>query len=61
MKAAGAKVFLVPKSQSAEELAAARAALGSGVKLVLVENLEEVLAALESLGGSGLTNATSSL
>jgi hypothetical protein len=42
-------------------LAAARAALGSDVKLVLVENLEEVLAALESLGGSGLTNATISL
>jgi PDZ domain-containing protein len=61
VKAAGAKVFLVPKSQSAEELAAARAALGSDVKLVLVENLEEVLAALESLGGSGLTNATISL
>jgi hypothetical protein len=28
---------------------------------VLVENLEEVLAALKSLGGSGLTNATISL
>jgi hypothetical protein len=54
-------VFLVPKSQSAEELAAARSALGSDIKLVLVENLEEVLAALESFGGSGLTNATISL
>ena len=61
VKAAGAKVFLVPKSQSAEELAAARAALGSDIKLVLIENLEEALAALESLGGSGLTNATISL
>ncbi|MFM7123665.1 MAG: S16 family serine protease, partial [Actinomycetes bacterium] len=61
VKAAGAKVFLVPKSQSAEELAAARKVLGSEVKLVLVENLEEALTALESLGGSGLTNATISL
>lgn len=61
VKAAGAKVFLVPKSQSAEELAAARKVLDSEVKLVLVENLEEALTALESLGGSGLTNATISL
>ena len=61
VKAAGAKLFIVPKSQSPEELAAARAVLGSAVKLVTVANLEEVLALLESLGGSGLTNATISL
>jgi PDZ domain-containing protein len=61
VKAAGAKLFIVPKSQSPEELAAARAVLGSSVKLVAVENLEEALALLESLGGSGLTNATISL
>jgi hypothetical protein len=54
-------VFLVPKSQSPEELVAARAALGPDVRLVLVENLKETLAVLESLGGSGLTNATISL
>jgi hypothetical protein len=54
-------LFIVPKSQSPEELAAARAVLGSSVKLVAVENLEEALALLESLGGSGLTNATISL
>ena len=61
VKAAGAKLFIVPKSQSPEELAAARAVLGSSVKLVTVANLEEALALLESLGGSGLTNATISL
>lgn len=61
VKAAGAKLFIVPKSQSPEELAAARAVLGSEVKLVTVANLEEALALLESLGGSGLTNATISL
>jgi len=61
VKAAGAKLFIVPKSQSPEELAAVRAVLGSAVKLVTVENLDEALALLESLGGSGLTNATISL
>jgi len=61
VKAAGAKLFIVPKAQSPEELAAARAVLGSAVKLVTVENLDEALALLESLGGSGLTNATISL
>lgn len=61
VKAAGAKLFIVPKSQSPEELTAARAVLGSAVKLVTVANLEEALALLESLGGSGLTNATISL
>ena len=61
VKAAGAKLFIVPKSQSPEELAAARAVLGSAVKLVTVENLDEALALLKSLGGSGLANATISL
>lgn len=61
VKAAGAKLFIVPKSQTPEELAAARAVLGSSIKLVTVANLEEALALLESLGGSGLTNATISL
>jgi PDZ domain-containing protein len=61
VKAAGAKLFIVPKSQSPEELAAARAVLGSTVKLVTVANLDEALALLESFGGSGLTNATISL
>ena len=61
VKAAGADLFIVPRSQSADELAAARAALGKSVRFVLVDDLDEALAFLEALGGSGLTNATISL
>ena len=58
VKAAGAKVFLVPKGQSEEELADARRAVGSSVRIEPVANLTEALAILESLGGSGISNAT---
>jgi PDZ domain-containing protein len=58
VKAAGAKVFLVPKGQSEEELADARRAVGSSVRIEPVANLAEALAILESLGGSGISNAT---
>ncbi|TSA53802.1 MAG: hypothetical protein D4R44_02925 [Actinobacteria bacterium] len=58
VKAAGVKVFLVPKGQSETELAAARRAVGSAVRIEPVANLSEALAILESLGGSGLSNAT---
>jgi Lon-like protease len=58
VKAAGAKVFLVPKGQSEEELADARRAVGPSVRIEPVADLTEALAILESLGGSGLSNAT---
>jgi PDZ domain-containing protein len=58
VKAAGAKVFLVPEGQSEEELANARRAVGSSVRIEPVANLTEALAILESLGGSGISNAT---
>jgi PDZ domain-containing protein len=58
VKAAGAKVFLVPKGQSEDELSAARRAVGSAVRIEPVANLTEALAVLESLGGSGISNAT---
>ena len=58
VKAAGAKVFLVPKGQSEDELAAARRVVGSSVRIEPVANLTEALAILESLGGSGISNAT---
>ena len=58
VKAAGAKVFLVPKGQSEEELADARRAAGPSVRIEPVADLAEALAILESLGGSGLSNAT---
>ena len=61
VKAIGADVFIIPASQSDEEIAAARRAAGSKVKVITVNDLAEALAALESLGGSGLTNATISL
>lgn len=57
-KAAGAKVFLVPASQSEQELAAARQVAGSSLLIVPVANLSDALSALEELGGSGLKNAT---
>ena len=58
VKAAGVKVFLVPKGQSEEELADARRAAGPSVRIEPVANLTEALAILESLGGSGISNAT---
>ena len=61
VKAVGADVFIVPASQSDEDIAAARRAVGTKVTVIPVNNLEEALMALESLGGSGLTNAAISL
>ncbi len=58
VKAAGAKVFLVPASQSEEELAAARQVAGTSLRIIPVANLSDALSALEDLGGSGLKNAT---
>jgi PDZ domain-containing protein len=58
VKAAGAKVFLVPSGQSEDELTAARRVVGSAVRIEPVANLTEALAILESLGGSGISNAT---
>jgi len=58
VKAAGAKVFLVPASQSEQELAIARQVAGAGLRIIPVANLSDALRALEDLGGSGLKNAT---
>ncbi len=51
---AGAKVFLVPKSQTAAEIEAARRAVGSSPKIVPVDTLDEALAALRKFGGGEL-------
>lgn len=56
-KRAGAQVFLVPADQSPEELADARKVGGNTMQVITVANLAEALAALEKMGGSGLTNA----
>ncbi|MEO7575143.1 MAG: S16 family serine protease [Ilumatobacteraceae bacterium] len=58
VKAAGARVFLVPASQSEEELAQARRVAGANLRIIPVANLADALSALHDLGGSGLTNAT---
>jgi PDZ domain-containing protein len=51
---AGATLFLVPAGQSADELAAARAAAGSGVTIVQVGTLGEALRVLGENGGDPL-------
>lgn len=51
VRAAGAKVFLVPASQSEAELEEARRAAGPGLRIVPVASLDEALAVLEGLGG----------
>ena len=51
----GARVFLVPKSQTDEEIASARAAVGTAVEGVPVGTLDEALDALKKYGGGALT------
>lgn len=51
---AGATLFLVPSSQSDDEIADARRAAGSGVTIVPVGSLDEALAALRENGGDPL-------
>ena len=50
----GAEVFLVPKSQTADEIAAARSAVGSALTIVPVGTLDEALDALTKYGGGRL-------
>jgi PDZ domain-containing protein len=54
VKQMGAKVFLVPASQSAEDLSAAREVAGSDLEIVPVATLDEALKALAERGGNGL-------
>jgi PDZ domain-containing protein len=51
---AGVEIFLVPRSQSAEDLAAARIAGGPDLQIIEVGSLTEALEVLESLGGDPL-------
>jgi len=48
---AGVEVFLVPASQSDDDIAAARSAGGDGLEVIPVATLDEALEVLESLGG----------
>lgn len=49
---AGAKVFLVPASQTEEEIAAARRNAGGGVTVIPVSTLDDALHELATLGGN---------
>jgi len=51
---AGVTLFLVPAGQSPDEMKAARAAAGSGVRIVQVATLDEALKELRGNGGSAL-------
>jgi PDZ domain-containing protein len=51
---AGVTLFLVPAGQSPDEMKAARAAAGSGVRIVQVATLDEALRELRRNGGSTL-------
>ena len=51
---AGCSLFLVPKGQTRAEVAAARKAAGSGLRIVQVGNLEEALKVLRDNGGKGI-------
>ena len=52
VRRSGARLFLVPASQSEAEIEAARRAVGDEVEIVTVETLDDALAALAQRGGS---------
>ena len=58
VRRARADIFLVPSSQSNEEIATARRVVGKGVRIVPVDSVDEALRVLKDFGGSGLENAT---
>jgi PDZ domain-containing protein len=58
-KDAGARLFLVPAGQSDTEVADARLAVGSALKIVTVATLDDALAALRGNGGAALELPTS--
>jgi len=57
VKQAGAQLFIVPASQSDEDLAAVRKTLGAD-RVVAVSTLDEALAALAKIGGNALELGT---
>lgn len=54
VRESGARVFLVPAGQSPEEIADAKKAAGSSVRIISVSTLDDALAELEKLGGQPL-------
>ena len=53
----GVSVFLVPASQSDDDIAAARLAGGEGLAIIPVATIDEAIAALETLGGDPIPPA----
>ena len=54
VRRAGAKVFLIPAGQGADEIERAREIAGPGVEIVPVATLDEALAAIAARGGQEL-------
>ena len=61
VRQAGLHHFLVPASQSAQNLADARAVAGDGVEIIPVATVDEALAALARLGGDPIDAPTTSV
>ena len=61
VKASRADVFFVPSTQGQDEIRDARRVLGTRTRLIQVHSVEEALAVLMGLGGSGLKDATTDL
>jgi PDZ domain-containing protein len=55
VRQSGVEYFLVPASQSKEEIDEARRVVGDDVEIIAVATLEEALNALKRLGGSPIT------
>jgi PDZ domain-containing protein len=56
---AGAKLFLIPAVQSAEDVAAARRIGGARMRVETVATLQDALDILRGIGGDALPDATS--
>jgi PDZ domain-containing protein len=58
VKQRGAKIFIVPSAQGAENIAAARAVAGDELTIIPVDDVPGALAALAEYGGNGLELGT---
>jgi Lon-like protease len=59
VRQAGIEHFIIPAGQSEADMAAAREVAGDDVELIVVANIDEALAALQTLGGDPLPPAKS--
>ena len=54
VRESGARIFLVPEGQSPDDIADAKKAAGSSVRIISVSTLDDALAELAKLGGKPL-------